>query len=284
VLLLSTLLSPRDEDELIAHLRTLEHAEHLQTHTIPQLASSIGAGEEKPAKGLLSSLWRRKSGGAAPAGCDPDLFADEIRTYLQRASDKKREVRDTGGVGAIASAMAAPAAARESAADAAPAATAATSSWESPFEWRPTSSRAAATAGTATAAAAVAEPEPAVATAPASVAVERPEPSVAEPFESYAGESQTLPPLESFADVEPAWPELPVVPPPPAIALAPRAKLPLVVRRPREWWYEDDDTGAKVVRRLEPPTVLDGLGVPPTIAAVGYADGCRIRRVRLIAA
>src|SRR5437764_594159 len=38
VLLLSTLLSPRDEDELIAHLRTLQNAEHLQTHTIPQLA------------------------------------------------------------------------------------------------------------------------------------------------------------------------------------------------------------------------------------------------------
>ena len=43
VMLLSALLSPRDEDELVAHLRTLEDAEHLQTHTIPQLASSGGS-------------------------------------------------------------------------------------------------------------------------------------------------------------------------------------------------------------------------------------------------
>src|SRR4029079_8656824 len=73
VLLLSTLLSPRDEAELIAHLRTLQHAEHLQTHTIPQLAATIGPGEEKP-KGLLSAFRRRKGPEHAPAGCDPDLF------------------------------------------------------------------------------------------------------------------------------------------------------------------------------------------------------------------
>ena len=40
VLLLSALLSPRDEDELIAHLRLLDGADHLQTHTIPQLAGT----------------------------------------------------------------------------------------------------------------------------------------------------------------------------------------------------------------------------------------------------
>ena len=51
VLLLSALLSPRDEDELVAHLRTRRDAEHLQTHTIPQLASAIGGGEAKPSKG-----------------------------------------------------------------------------------------------------------------------------------------------------------------------------------------------------------------------------------------
>src|SRR5258705_10183853 len=41
VLLISALLSPRDEDELVAHLRTLDDADHLQTHTIPQLASAL---------------------------------------------------------------------------------------------------------------------------------------------------------------------------------------------------------------------------------------------------
>src|SRR3954454_13803986 len=76
VLLLSTLLSPRDEDELFAYLRTHQDAEHLQTHTIPQLASAVpGADDSKPSRGLLASWRRRKEPGAAPSGCDPDLFA-----------------------------------------------------------------------------------------------------------------------------------------------------------------------------------------------------------------
>ena len=54
VLLISALLSPRDEAELIAHLRTLDDADHLQTHTIPQLASALGPGEERASRGLLS--------------------------------------------------------------------------------------------------------------------------------------------------------------------------------------------------------------------------------------
>ena len=40
VILFTALLSPRDEGEIIAHLRTLANAEHVQSHTIPQLASS----------------------------------------------------------------------------------------------------------------------------------------------------------------------------------------------------------------------------------------------------
>src|SRR5215471_6765235 len=68
VLLLSALLSPRDEDELIAHLRT---------HTIPQLASSFGDGDDEKRGGLLSA-FRRKKDRSAPSGCDPDLFADEV--------------------------------------------------------------------------------------------------------------------------------------------------------------------------------------------------------------
>src|SRR6266566_5285047 len=37
LVLVSALLPPRDEDALFAHLRSLEHASHLQTLTIPQL-------------------------------------------------------------------------------------------------------------------------------------------------------------------------------------------------------------------------------------------------------
>ena len=92
VLLLSALMSPRDEDELIAHLRTLEHADHLQTHTIPQLASTLNPIESRGPRGLLSAFRRKKKEPeVAPSGCDPDLFAEEIRVFLQRAADKKRE-------------------------------------------------------------------------------------------------------------------------------------------------------------------------------------------------
>jgi hypothetical protein len=174
VLLLSALLSPRDEDELIAHLRTLEHVQHLQTHTIPQLASSIEHEDGKRSRGLLSAFRRRKGSGAAPAGCDPDLFAEEIRTYLQRAADKKRELRDTtarqpvGGV--VSTARAAAPATRQEAVD--DAAAALPSSWSSPFEWRPSRSAAATPpAG---------EPEPSTKPAPRTVPEAEPLPAAQE--------------------------------------------------------------------------------------------------------
>jgi len=139
VLLLSTLLSPRDEDELMAHLKTLEHAEHLQTHTIPQLASSMASDEQPESKGLLSAFRRKKSAGRAPAGCDPDLFAEEIRNYLRRASDKKREVQDLAAIGPYERPRPGDAIARPVETRAADEPPASGSSWASPFEWRPTS-------------------------------------------------------------------------------------------------------------------------------------------------
>ena len=135
VLLVSALLSPRDEDDLIAHLRTLEGASHLQTHTIPQLASALGPGEGGRG-GLLSAFRRKKPSGSAPAGCDPDLFADEIREFLKRAADRKREAAETGAVTPLpgrttrAAAVTTPAPVNEPS-------TGPGSSWASPFEWRP---------------------------------------------------------------------------------------------------------------------------------------------------
>ena len=103
VLLISALLSPRDEDDLIAHLRTLENAAHLQTHTIPQLASALGPGEGRSARWLLSAFRRKKESEPPPSGCDPDLFADEIRTFLEQAAQKKRDGHALGELqGALA--------------------------------------------------------------------------------------------------------------------------------------------------------------------------------------
>ena len=311
VVLLSALLSPRDENELIAHLRTLEHAEHLQTHTIPQLASSIGPGDddERPSKGLLSAFRRRKGSGKAPTGCDPDLFADEIRAYLQRASDKKREVRDTVAAGGVSPTVTRDTARPKRIEESEPAAAPAASSWASPFEWRPSTpstftsssptSSAPAAAAVAGPAPAASKPEPFVLPEPFVVPEPfvPPEPLTAEPVAEPASvllEPEPLPiePAPLLLEPEP----LPIVPAPillepeplpaaptPVVASAPRA--PLVMRAAREWWFEDP---GEVRTTLEPASevraVLASLSVPETIAAIKYAEGCRIRRVRLKAA
>ena len=55
VILVTALLSPRDEEELVGFLRGLDGADHLQTYTIPQLASS----EDKNG-GVLFGKFRKK--------------------------------------------------------------------------------------------------------------------------------------------------------------------------------------------------------------------------------
>ena len=149
VLLLSALLSPRDEDELIGHLRTL-NAHHLQTHTIPQLASALAPGEKRSGGGLFSAFRKKKDPEpVVVGGCDPDLFAEEIRTYLQRAETKKRELQDSNGMapdmrlGPMSERSAMP-----HIAESEPEPAAASSSWDDPFAWKPsgTSTRTAAPA------------------------------------------------------------------------------------------------------------------------------------------
>ena len=140
VLLLSALLSPRDEDELVAHLKTVENAGHLQTHTIPQLASALDGGEERASRGLLSAFRRKKEPSPVAAGCDPDLFAEEIRVFLQHAAEKKRQQQHSGFTAPDMrpSAVAASQPAAASTED--PAAAGPSSSWSSPFEWKPSGS------------------------------------------------------------------------------------------------------------------------------------------------
>src|SRR5512143_2862864 len=70
VILVTALLSPRDEEELVAHLKALAGAEHLQTHTIPQLASGR-AEADTPAGGGLFGKFRRKKEAEPIPGCDP---------------------------------------------------------------------------------------------------------------------------------------------------------------------------------------------------------------------
>src|SRR2546423_1508333 len=69
VLLLSALLSPRDEDELIAHLRALDGADHIQTHTIPLLAHTAAYQDEEPGRSRgLFGMFKRKKDSEKVAG------------------------------------------------------------------------------------------------------------------------------------------------------------------------------------------------------------------------
>jgi hypothetical protein len=171
VILLTALLSPRDEEELVAYLRTLAGAQHIQTHTIPQLASTAADLEQKGGGGLFGKLLGKKE--PAPrvtmGGCDPDLFADEIRTFIEAASERKsesvealhqrvahlefqaqpsqpsRSFSDLDPVVRVSEAAPRPDPVAEE-----PAGSGSGSAWESPFEWRPSTALANAAAASAT--------------------------------------------------------------------------------------------------------------------------------------
>jgi CheY-like chemotaxis protein len=191
VLLISALLSPRDEDELVAHLRTLDDADHLQTHTIPQLASSLGPGEERASRGLLSAFRRKKEPEGVPSGCDPDMFAEEVRSYLQRAADRKRErleARSHGAPDDRAWRTATPGMKEPEPIADAPV-EAASSSWASPFEWKPSSPSTSIAHPESRSA----DPEPRLAT---------PEPRLADP-EPRSAPSEPIGPESLMAHLRP---------------------------------------------------------------------------------
>ena len=148
VILLTALLSPRDEDELVAHLRRLGAAEHLQTHTIPLLSGSRSTEQSSRGGGLLGK-FRKKKEAEPIAGCDPEMFAAEIRAFLARADELKAEARETARMAEFSRATKADAPAADLRADFTPSQLddapmaeplpsepAVESSWSSPFEWK----------------------------------------------------------------------------------------------------------------------------------------------------
>jgi hypothetical protein len=312
VLLVSALLSPRDEDDLVAHLRTLEGAAHLQTHTIPQLASALGPGENGGG-GLFSAFRRKKPVAAAPAGCDPDLFADEIRVFLQNAAEKKRQAAESETVTPL------PIARRVSQEQTPvveqPAEPAAGPAWASPFEWRPTADRRITPVEETPA-----QSEPAIAAVPFVPEPYVPEPYVPEPepepepviaAPTFVPEPEPEPVIAAATFVlepepEPVIPPATFVPEPepePVIAAAafvpePEPEpAPLVVIAPPAPVAKNHEPAAFNVwaRKETPPEsaaatsvdelhdLLACLGVPESVASVSYPQGVRIRRLRVIA-
>ena len=88
LVLVGALLSPRDEDALNAHLRTLPDAGHLQTLTIPRLRQTSGTTR----RGLSIFGHKKRRADEATGGCDPKQFGDEVAGYLSRACNVKAEI------------------------------------------------------------------------------------------------------------------------------------------------------------------------------------------------
>ena len=86
LVLTPALFGLRDEAALTERLRQLgTDGSHVQTLAIPILASG-------PSKGNANNtlLGRKKDKGDANVGCDPAIFAEQIKIYLQRASVERR--------------------------------------------------------------------------------------------------------------------------------------------------------------------------------------------------
>lgn len=305
VLLLSALMSPREEDELIAHLRTLEHADHLQTHTIPQLASVLGPAESRGPRGLLSAFRRRKEPDVTPSGCDPDLFAEEIRVFLQRAADKKRE-RLNASPDAPATDTAWRSAPHTAAASATntdsvnEAESSSASSWSSPFEWKPTANPSSFITDPESP---IPAPESVIASPESLMAHLRPPAGIAavedvvisvELEQLVLVAAPVAVPIEQPAPIQESAPIQDAVP-----TQDPRSRIQesRLAIRDRRSGIRDKRLGALASwarsesRERNPAEgtdylrgLLTGLAVPSAVVAVGYGRGCRIRRVRVPAA
>ena len=89
LILTAPLLSPFDDGVLDEYLRDLgAAATHVQTVRIPMLSAPP---KKKSAAKSLFGLGRKKkpTSSAAPDGCDPKVFADEIAHYLTRSLEER---------------------------------------------------------------------------------------------------------------------------------------------------------------------------------------------------
>jgi CheY-like chemotaxis protein len=91
VILLHALVPPTEEEYLIAYLRTLRNADHVQIITVPQLTSSSDRDRAKPS--LFTGL-KQRSARIGAVGCDSRLFAADVVGYLRRAYEFQRQIHE----------------------------------------------------------------------------------------------------------------------------------------------------------------------------------------------
>jgi CheY-like chemotaxis protein len=88
LILTPPLLPPKDEAVLTGWLRDLgDAAAHVQTLAIPILADPSARKGEQGSSSIFGRM-RDQAPDAAP-GCDPGVFADQIRVYLDRAGSER---------------------------------------------------------------------------------------------------------------------------------------------------------------------------------------------------
>ena len=92
LILTSLLLSPKDDAALADWLRDSDEAgAHVQTLVIPVLSGSARDFGDDDGGGLLSRFTRGRSrDDSSTDGCDPEVFATQIREYLERAAEERR--------------------------------------------------------------------------------------------------------------------------------------------------------------------------------------------------
>ena len=86
LVLVPALLSPQDDAALNAALRVIAAAAHVRALTIPVFANGV---EHEPRVGGLLSRWMRGRSDAASDGCDPAVFAEQIKEYLREAAAER---------------------------------------------------------------------------------------------------------------------------------------------------------------------------------------------------
>jgi len=90
VILLSTLISTQDEAGITSELRGLgDAAAHVQMVTIPMLADAPAPPASR--RGLLASFLTAKP-SIETAGCEADLFAQQVSDYLDLAASTRKAV------------------------------------------------------------------------------------------------------------------------------------------------------------------------------------------------
>ena len=91
VILVSALLSPPDEEDLLERLRSLDGGGHIQTYTIPQFAST--KADEEEASGGFFGKFRKKKSSRAGHGLRPRPVragSRDVRGARARAQEPER--------------------------------------------------------------------------------------------------------------------------------------------------------------------------------------------------